>query len=190
MWQALLPALLAGDPKALARSISLVENEVPGYEAFLAALPPHSGAKIIGLTGPPGAGKSTLADALVKELVRDNKRVGVLCVDPSSPFHFGAVLGDRIRLSDWYLHPSVFIRSLATRGSLGGLSSKIIEITSLLKAAPFDYILVETVGVGPKRSGDCRIGRCNGGGAGARRRRCGANDESRADGDCGCICSE
>jgi LAO/AO transport system kinase len=148
MWQALLPALLAGDPKALARSISLVENEVPGYEAFLAALPPHSGAKIIGLTGPPGAGKSTLADALVKALVSDNRRIGVLCIDPSSPFHFGAVLGDRIRLSDWYLHPSVFIRSLATRGSLGGLSSKIIEITSLLKAAPFDYILVETVGVG------------------------------------------
>jgi LAO/AO transport system kinase len=148
MWQALLPALIQGDTKAVARSISLVENEVAGYEDFLAALPQNNGAKIIGITGPPGAGKSTLADALIKEFVNDNKRVAVLCVDPSSPFNLGAVLGDRIRMSDWYTHPHVFIRSLATRGSMGGLTHKIVEITTLLQAAPFDAILVETVGVG------------------------------------------
>jgi LAO/AO transport system kinase len=148
MWQALLPALIQGDTKAVARSISLVENEVAGYEDFLAALPQNNGAKIIGITGPPGAGKSTLADALIKEFINDNKRVAVLCVDPSSPFNLGAVLGDRIRMSDWYTHPHVFIRSLATRGSMGGLTHKIVEITTLLQAAPFDAILVETVGVG------------------------------------------
>jgi len=132
----------------LARSISFVENEQDGYQDLLAALPLNPTAKIIGITGPPGAGKSTLVDGLIKELVQDNKRVGVLCVDPSSPFNLGAVLGDRIRMSDWYTHPQVFIRSLATRGSMGGLHPKIIEITELLKASSFDYIIVETVGVG------------------------------------------
>ncbi len=148
MWQALLQSLTGGDTKALARSISFVENEQEGYQELLAALPQNSIAKIIGITGPPGAGKSTLVDGLIKELVQDNQRVGVLCVDPSSPFNLGAVLGDRIRMSDWYTHPQVFIRSLATRGSMGGLHPKIIEITELLKAASFDYIIVETVGVG------------------------------------------
>jgi LAO/AO transport system kinase len=148
MWQPLLPALKNGDVKALARSISLVENGTPGYEEFLAALPQNTTTKIIGITGPPGAGKSTLTDALIKELVTDGKRVAVLCVDPSSPFNLGALLGDRIRMSDWYTHPQVFIRSLATRGSMGGLNSKIIEITSVLKAAPVDLIVIETVGVG------------------------------------------
>jgi LAO/AO transport system kinase len=148
MWQALLPALTNGDVKAVARSISLVENEAPGYEAFLAALPLNNTTTIVGITGPPGAGKSTLTDALIQEFVQGGKRVAVLCVDPSSPFNLGAVLGDRIRMSNWYTHPQVFIRSLATRGAMGGLNSKIIEITSVLKAAPFDVILVETVGVG------------------------------------------
>lgn len=148
MWQHLLPALKQGDVKGIARSISLVENEAAGYERFLAALPQNHTTKIIGITGPPGAGKSTLTDALINENITDNKRVAVLCVDPSSPFNLGAVLGDRIRMSRWYTHPSVFIRSLATRGSVGGLNSKIIEITSVLKAAPFDVILIETVGVG------------------------------------------
>lgn len=148
MWQNLLTQLYSGDIKALARSISLVENEVPGYEELLFALPHQTNTKIIGITGPPGAGKSTLTDALIKELVQENKTVAVLCVDPSSPFNMGAVLGDRIRMSDWYTHPNVFIRSLATRGSMGGLHPKIIEITDLAKAALFDYIIVETVGVG------------------------------------------
>jgi len=136
-----------GDVKALARSISLVENEQSGYEAFLQSLSSTS-TKIIGITGPPGAGKSTLVDSLIGLLVNSGKKVAVLCVDPSSPFNLGAVLGDRIRMSDWYTNPNVFIRSLATRGSMGGLHPKIIEITDLLKAFHFDHIIVETVGVG------------------------------------------
>jgi len=147
-WPELLQQLQQGDIKALARSISLVENEQPGYETLLQSLPSSSPARITGITGPPGAGKSTLVDALISLLVASGKKVGVLCVDPSSPFNFGAVLGDRIRMSDWYTHPQVFIRSLATRGSMGGLHPKIIEITDLMKAFSFDHIIIETVGVG------------------------------------------
>lgn len=147
MWQQYLHRVQQGDIKALARCISLVENEVAGYEAFLQLLPP-SGKPIIGITGPPGAGKSTLTDALIGHLISENKKVGILCIDPSSPFNLGALLGDRIRMSDWYNHPNVFIRSLATRGSLGGLHPKIIEISDVLKASPVDYIIIETVGVG------------------------------------------
>ncbi|MEJ7589185.1 MAG: methylmalonyl Co-A mutase-associated GTPase MeaB, partial [Ferruginibacter sp.] len=117
------------------------------YEELLILLT-TSDTPIIGITGPPGSGKSTLTDALIGTLTENKKKVGVLCVDPSSPFNLGALLGDRIRMSDWYNHPDVFIRSLATRGSLGGLHPKIIEISDLLKAAPFDYIIIETVGVG------------------------------------------
>jgi LAO/AO transport system kinase len=146
-WQELLQHLQQGDVKALARSISLVENEQPGYEELLQNLP-ASPAKIIGITGSPGAGKSTLVDSLISLLVHSGKNVAVLCIDPSSPFNLGALLGDRIRMSDWYTHPAVFIRSLATRGSMGGLHPKIIEITDLLKAFRFDHIIVETVGVG------------------------------------------
>lgn len=146
-WQQLLEQIQQGEVKALARSISLVENEHAGYESLLQALP-SSSTKIIGITGPPGAGKSTLTDALISMLVAAGKKTGVLCVDPSSPFNLGAVLGDRIRMSDWYTHPLVYIRSLATRGSMGGLHPKIIEITDLMKAFAFDHIIVETVGVG------------------------------------------
>jgi len=136
-----------GDYKALARCISLIENEVPGYETILEELPTlHT--PIIGITGPPGAGKSTLTDSLIEQIIKEGKKVGVLCVDPSSPFNLGALLGDRVRMSNWYNNPNVFIRSLATRGSLGGLHPKIIELTELLKVAQFDYIIVETVGVG------------------------------------------
>ena len=109
---------------------------------------PNSESKIIGITGPPGAGKSTLVDSLIGIFVKTGKKVGILCVDPSSPFNLGAVLGDRIRMSDWYTHPNVFIRSLATRGSLGGLHPKIIELTDLFKAFNFDHIIIETVGIG------------------------------------------
>ncbi|MCX6318195.1 MAG: methylmalonyl Co-A mutase-associated GTPase MeaB [Bacteroidetes bacterium] len=147
MWQQLLHQIQQGDIKALARSISLVENEYPGYEELLQSIP-ASTTRIIGVTGPPGAGKSTLVDAMIGSLTNSGKKVAVLCVDPSSPFNLGAVLGDRIRMSEWYTHPNVFIRSLATRGSMGGLHPKIIEITDLLKAFAFDHIIVETVGVG------------------------------------------
>jgi len=133
----------------LPRAISIVENEVEGFEDLLRSLP-SSPKKIpvIGITGPPGAGKSTLVDGLIGVLVNKGKTVGVLCVDPSSPFNLGALLGDRVRMNNWYNHPNVFIRSLASRGSLGGLNPKIIEITDVMKAANFDYILIETVGVG------------------------------------------
>jgi LAO/AO transport system kinase len=147
-WPSLLEKLKAGDQKSLARCISYIESEVPGYEELLGALQPGDGAKIIGITGPPGAGKSTLVDALIGIICAAGKKVGVLCVDPSSPFNLGALLGDRIRMSEWYNNPQVFIRSLATRGSMGGLHPKIIEITELMKAADFDFIIVETVGVG------------------------------------------
>ncbi|MGF2411397.1 methylmalonyl Co-A mutase-associated GTPase MeaB [Ferruginibacter sp.] len=147
MWQQQLNEIQQGNNKTLARCISLIENEVPDYEKLLEQLP-FSNTPVIGITGPPGAGKSTLVDALIALLIADDKKVGVLCVDPSSPFNLGALLGDRIRMSEWYNNPNVFIRSLATRGSLGGLHPKIIEISDLLKAAPFDYIIVETVGVG------------------------------------------
>lgn len=147
MWQQLFHDLQSGDAKALARTISFVENRMPGYDALLKQLP-SSSTKIIGITGPPGAGKSSLVDALIGELVAREKKVGVLCVDPSSPFNLGALLGDRIRMSEWYHHPGVFIRSLATRGSLGGLHPMIIEIADVMKAAGFDHIIIETVGVG------------------------------------------
>jgi LAO/AO transport system kinase len=146
-WQHLLKQIQEGNVKAIARGISLIENEIPGYEELLQSLP-VSHIPVIGITGPPGAGKSTLTDALIGALIKTGKKVAVLCVDPSSPFNMGAVLGDRIRMSEWYNNPNVYIRSLATRGSLGGLHPKIIEITELLKAAPVDYIIVETVGVG------------------------------------------
>lgn len=148
MWQQLLKEIQEGNTKSLARTISLVENETAGYEQLMQSLPQDDASKIIGITGPPGAGKSTLTDALIGELVKDEKKVGVLCVDPSSPFNFGSLLGDRIRMSEWYNDPKVFIRSLATRGSLGGLHPKIFEISDVMKAAGFDYIIIETVGVG------------------------------------------
>jgi LAO/AO transport system kinase len=147
MWQQLLTGIQEQDQRALARSISCVENEVAGYEDFLSQLSVGHAA-VTGITGPPGAGKSTLVDALIAEWVSKGKKVGVLCVDPSSPFNLGAVLGDRIRMSEWYNHPHVFIRSLATRGALGGLHPHIIDITAVMQAAGFDHIIVETVGVG------------------------------------------
>jgi LAO/AO transport system kinase len=148
MHEQLLLQIRKGDIKSLARAISLIENEQPGHNDLLRSLSDDRAPKIIGITGPPGAGKSTLVDALIDELIKEEKKIAVLCVDPSSPFNLGAVLGDRIRMSKWYTHPNVFIRSLATRGSMGGLSPKMIEITDLVKAANFDHIIVETVGVG------------------------------------------
>ena len=147
MWTALAAGLSTGDRKALARSISLVENEAAGYDVFMRSLPVLE-TRITGITGPPGAGKSTLTDALIGVFTEAGKKVAVLCVDPSSPFNLGALLGDRIRMSSWYNNPQVFIRSLATRGSMGGLTAKMLEITDVVRAAGFDEIIVETVGVG------------------------------------------
>lgn len=147
MWKQQLTEIKQGNTKTLARCISCIENEVPGYADLLEELP-SSAVPVIGVTGPPGAGKSTLVDALIGSLAQQGKSVAVLCVDPSSPFNRGALLGDRIRMSEWYNNPNVFIRSLATRGSLGGLHPKIVEICELIKAASFDYIIIETVGVG------------------------------------------
>jgi LAO/AO transport system kinase len=148
MHEELLKRALEGDIKSIARCISLIENETEGFADILLALPGIEHHKTIGITGAPGAGKSTLVDGLIRALVKENKRIAVLCVDPSSPFNLGALLGDRVRMSEWYNHPDVYIRSLATRGSLGGLNPSILEITSFLHACPFDYIIVETVGVG------------------------------------------
>lgn len=148
MWQQLYQEALKGSTRSIARCISLVENEEDGYSSLLKALPYTKGGYVIGITGPPGSGKSTLTDGLIGQFVRQGKKVAVLCVDPSSPFNMGALLGDRIRMSQWYTDPNVYIRSLASRGSLGGLHPRIIEITDLLKVFPFDLIIVETVGVG------------------------------------------
>lgn len=137
----------AGNFLSLARAITLLENDLPGSEELLRELKP-SNTPVIGITGPPGAGKSTLVNAVINKLSAEGKTVAVLAIDPSSPFNLGSLLGDRIRMSEQFNKPGVFIRSLATRGSLGGLSAKTIEMTDLLKSVGFDYILVETVGVG------------------------------------------
>jgi LAO/AO transport system kinase len=144
----LISQLKSGSKKALARCISIVENEMPGYEELLSTLEPNNSIPIIGITGAPGAGKSTLISSLLKKLTEDQKKIGVIAVDPTSPFTFGSILGDRIRMEDHFLNDNVFIRSLATRGSLGGLSAKAIEISDVMKSFGFDYIIIETVGVG------------------------------------------
>ncbi|MBS0026129.1 methylmalonyl Co-A mutase-associated GTPase MeaB [Chitinophaga sp. 22321] len=148
MYQSLIDGLAGKNIKSLARCISLVENEAVGYEQLLEQLPVSNHTRVVGITGPPGAGKSTLVNALITDLLEQQKSVAIIAVDPSSPFNFGALLGDRIRMSQHFNHPQVFIRSMASRGALGGLSPKIIEVSDLIKAAGFDYLFIETVGVG------------------------------------------
>jgi LAO/AO transport system kinase len=136
------------DFRSVARALTVVENDLRGAGQLLKSLAFIKNTPVIGITGPPGAGKSTLVNALITKLADQDKKVAVLAIDPTSPFNFGSLLGDRIRMTSHFNHPNVFIRSLATRGSLGGLSAKTIEMTDVLKAAGFDYVLVETVGVG------------------------------------------
>ncbi|HKU60479.1 MAG TPA: methylmalonyl Co-A mutase-associated GTPase MeaB [Gemmatimonadales bacterium] len=145
----LLADLMAGRTAALARAISVVENARPGFERLLAGVHPMLGrARRIGITGPPGAGKSTLVERLVAAYRAEGHKVGVVAVDPTSPFTGGALLGDRIRMESIALDQGVYIRSMASRGSLGGLATTTREVSDLLDAAGFDRILVETVGVG------------------------------------------
>ena len=142
MWQQFLIQIKEGNIKALARCISLIENEAEGYTTLLKNLP-KSSTPIIGITGPPGAGKSTLTDALIGELVAANKKVAVVCVDPSSPFNLGALLGDRIRMNS-IKDDRVYMRSLATRQSNLALSKHVAEAISVLKVAQYDLIILET----------------------------------------------
>ena len=135
------------DYKKLARELTMVENDLPGSDDLLKGLK-LGNALVIGITGPPGAGKSTLVNAVINQLSVQGKQIAVLAVDPTSPFNLGSLLGDRVRMAEQFTKPNVFIRSLATRGSLGGLSGKTIEMCDVLKAADFDFIIVETVGVG------------------------------------------
>lgn len=143
----LVSQVKAGNYKDLARALTLVENDLDGSGELLKQLKP-SGTPIIGITGPPGAGKSTLVNSLINHWSAEGKSVAVIAIDPTSPFNLGSLLGDRIRMTDQFTKPNVYIRSIATRGSLGGLSGKTIEMTDILQSAGFDYILVETVGVG------------------------------------------
>jgi LAO/AO transport system kinase len=144
----LIQQLQQGDKKALARCITIVENELEGYEEILTSLKFNASIPVVGVTGPPGAGKSTLINAVIKKLTDEGKSVGVIAIDPTSPFNYGSLLGDRLRMAEHFTNEKVFIRSLATRGSLGGLSAKAIEIVDVMRAFAFDYIIVETVGVG------------------------------------------
>ncbi len=146
---ALVESATAGTPRSVARLVSLVEDGNPALPQIMAALVPHTGrAHVVGLTGAPGVGKSTTTNALVGALRAQGKRVAVLAVDPSSPFSGGALLGDRIRMQDHTTDPGVFIRSVASRGHLGGLSAATPQVVRVLDAAGFDVVLVETVGVG------------------------------------------
>jgi LAO/AO transport system kinase len=147
--QPLTQRLLEGDKRALARGITLVENDSPeGWKLVRAVYPRTGGATVIGFTGPPGVGKSTLLGAVTKLERGRGRTVGVLSIDPSSPFTHGALLGDRIRLSEHFLDPGVFIRSMANRGALGGLSEAALQAVLLMDASGRDLVLLETVGVG------------------------------------------
>jgi LAO/AO transport system kinase len=145
----LVDRIVAGDGRALARGISLVERDDPELPALLSALQPHTGRSyLVGITGPPGSGKSTLVDAMIEALRAHDKTVGVIAVDPNSPFSGGAVLGDRVRMQRHALDPGVYVRSMGARGHLGGLAGASRHAAKVLDAYGRDYVLMETVGVG------------------------------------------
>ena len=147
--KASIALLRLGDARALARAISTVENHAPGWIDLLKDLFPHTGkALTIGLTGSPGAGKSTLVDQLAKHYRKENRTVGIIAVDPTSPYTGGAILGDRIRMQDHFSDPGIYIRSMATRGSLGGLARTTADVAMVLDASGRDIVMIETVGVG------------------------------------------
>jgi len=147
--QSLVERLRSGNPRALARGISMVENHTPGWLDLLKSLFPFSGhARTIGMTGAPGAGKSTLVDQLAKHYRRENHTVGIIAVDPTSPYTGGAILGDRIRMQEHFSDPGIYIRSMATRGSLGGLARATADVAMVLDASGRDIVMIETVGVG------------------------------------------
>jgi len=144
----LIEGIEQGSFLALARALTLVENDIAPSADILRKLNVRSAVPIIGITGPPGAGKSTLVNAITEHLAVHGKKIAILAVDPTSPFNFGSLLGDRIRMSQQFNNPNVYIRSVATRGALGGISAKTIEMIDVMRSADFDVIFVETVGVG------------------------------------------
>ena len=145
----LVKELFEGSRLALARSITAVENEYENAIDIMKAIYPKTGnARILGITGAPGAGKSTLTDKVVKHYLDQGKKIGIVAIDPTSPFSGGAILGDRIRMNDLTLNENVFIRSMGTRGSLGGLSKKTADVVKLMDAFGMDLVIIETVGVG------------------------------------------
>src|ERR1700677_135422 len=147
--QSQIARLRSGDARALARAISTVENRADGWSELLKAIFPYTGkARVIGLTGAPGAGKSTLVDQLAKYYRKQNRSVGIIAVDPTSPYTGGAILGDRIRMQDHYGDPGIYIRSMATRGSLGGLARATADVATVIDASGRDLVMIETVGVG------------------------------------------
>jgi LAO/AO transport system kinase len=146
--QILKEGIEQGDFRILARALTFVENDIEPASTLLKEIHIKNEVPVLGITGPPGAGKSTLVNAITTNFIEQGKKIAILAVDPTSPFNFGSLLGDRIRMAQQFNNPNVFIRSIATRGALGGISVKTLEMVDVLKAAKFDLILVETVGVG------------------------------------------